>query len=212
MVRIVEASTTIETDIDGVRILKNIERAARTCYKSEGLITDDSYLKIVKKLMESEHESVLEHESIMVRFVVDRGVSHESVRHRLVAVSQESTRYCSYAKDKFGNEITVIHPFFWNDEGEMYAIWLDAMEYAERAYMKLISMGASPQEARTVLPNSLKTEFVLTANLREWRHIFKMRTSPKAHPQMIEVMVPLLAAFKRQIPLVFDDIGIEEGV
>lgn len=200
----------IEDILDGDEILKKIERAGRTCYKSEERITDDSAKLFIKKILSICHESVLEHEKITVRVICDRGVTHEIVRHRIASYSQESTRYCNYGKNKFGNEITVIDPCFWKSEHpedkEKYELWKNQMESAEKAYLALLKIGASPQEARSVLPNSLKTEIVMTMNLREWRHFFKLRTAPNAHPQMREIACPLLDEFKKQIPVIFDDI------
>lgn len=134
------------------------------------------------------------------------GVSHEIVRHRIASYSQESTRYCNYSLDKFQNELTFIRPYFWNDEPEKFQVWEEAMAAAERAYLALLSMGATAQEARTVLPNSLKTELVATMDLREWRHFFKLRAAAPAHPQMREIAVPMLKAFQEAVPVVFDDI------
>jgi thymidylate synthase, flavin-dependent len=204
--RIVKPSFHIE-EVDGMELLKKIEKAGRTCYKSEDRITDDSALTFVKTICKSGHESVLEHEKVTVRIVCDRGVSHEIVRHRIAAYSQESTRYCNYSNSKFGNEITVIEPFFFKDNPERYELWKTAMEQAEATYFSLLKTGASPQEARSVLPNSLKTEIVVTYNLREWKHFFKLRTSAAAHPQMREIARPLLKAFQAYIPVVFDDIN-----
>jgi thymidylate synthase (FAD) len=205
--RIIEPSYKIEELRDGEAILKAIERAGRTCYKSEDMITLDSAKKFVKRLIESGHHSVLEHPQMSVRFICDRGVTHELVRHRLVAYSQESTRYCNYAKGKFGKEITVIKPCFWQEDSYNYQIWERFCREIERVYMLLIENDAPPQEARSILPNSLKTEIVATANLREWRHIFTLRTSGKAHPQMRQVMVPLLREVQERVPVLFDDIG-----
>lgn len=204
--RIIKPGFYIE-EVNGMEVLKKIEKAGRTCYKSEDKITDDSALTFVKTICKSGHESVLEHEKVTVRIVCDRGVSHEIVRHRIAAYSQESTRYCNYSNSKFGNEITVIEPFFFKDNPESYELWKTAMEQAEATYFALLKAGASPQEARSVLPNSLKTEIVVTYNLREWRHFFKLRTSAAAHPQMREIARPLLKAFQEQIPIVFDDIS-----
>jgi len=198
-----------ESEIDGMEILKKIERIGRTCYKSEDRITDDSAVKFVKMLVENGHEAMIEHVHVSVRIICDRGVSHEIVRHRMASYAQESTRYCNYGKDKFGNEITVIEPNFWNDKPDCKKVWEEAMKQAEEAYMKLIELGATPQEARSVLPNSLKTEIVVTMNLREWRHFFKLRTDKAAHPQIREIAVPLLKAFKEKIPVVFDDINCD---
>lgn len=205
--RIVKPSFHIE-EVDGMELLKKIEKAGRTCYKSEDRITDDSALTFVKTICKTGHESVLEHEKVTVRIICDRGVSHEIVRHRIAAYSQESTRYCNYSNSKFGNEITVIEPLFFKDNPERYELWKTAMEQAEATYFSLLKIGASPQEARSVLPNSLKTEIVVTYNLREWKHFFKLRTSPAAHPQMREIACPLLRAFQARIPIVFDDINL----
>lgn len=203
--KIIEPSFEI-VPINGEEILKNIERAGRTCYKSEDKITADSARKFVAAIIKSGHESVIEHEKVTARIICDRGVTHEIVRHRIASYSQESTRYCNYGNDKFNNEITVIKPPFWKEDDPKYMTWKYAMKNAEQAYMDLIRLGATPQEARSVLPNSLKTEIVVTMNLREWRHFFKLRTSPAAHPQIREVAIPMLERFKEIIPIVFDDI------
>jgi thymidylate synthase (FAD) len=205
-VKIIKPSFVIEDKIDGEEILKKIEKAGRTCYKSEENITAESAKKFVAAIIKMGHHSVIEHEKITVRIICDRGVTHEIVRHRLASYSQESTRYCNYSKDKFGNEITVIKPLFWEEGSEKYEEWKKACENAEKSYFKLLEMDATPQEARSILPNSLKTEIVVTFNLREWRHFFTLRTSPKAHPQMREIAIPLLEEFKKQIPVIFDDI------
>ena len=157
-------------------------------------------------ILKSGHESVIEHEKVSVRFICDRGVSHEIVRHRIASYSQESTRYCNYSKDKFGKEITVIKPLFWEEDSDEYKIWYDAMLHAEQAYQGLIQMGAKPQEARSILPNSLKTEIVVTMNLREWRHFFRLRTASNAHPQMREIANMALDKLRQEIPIIFDDI------
>lgn len=206
---------------DLIRAGKEIEQAARTCYKSEDKITNDSYKELVHKLIVLGHEAMLEFgPSITVKFVCDRGVSHELVRHRLCDFAQESTRYCNYSKDKFDNQVTFIIPE-WNkdtSEGEYHykslqpsedkrnGIWLRAMKYSEDTYNLLISEGWSPQQARAVLPNSLKTEINMKANIREWRHIFRQRCSSKAHPQMRELMIPLLKHFQKNAPELFNDI------
>lgn len=203
--KIIEPSFEI-VPVNGEEILKNIERAGRTCYKSEDKITADSAHKFVAAIIKSGHESVIEHEKVTARIICDRGVTHEIVRHRIASYSQESTRYCNYGNDKFGNELTFIKPCFWKEDDPKYMTWKYAMKNAEQAYMDLIRLGATPQEARSVLPNSLKTEIVVTMNLREWRHFFKLRTSPAAHPQIREVAIPMLERFKEIIPIVFDDI------
>ena len=207
--KIINAGFQILTNINGMEMLKDIEYIARTCYKSENMITDLSAIKMVESLIRSGHEAMLEHQSISVKFIVDRGVSHELVRHRMASYAQESTRYCNYSKDKFGNQLTFISPCFWNKGSREYEEWYAAMNSAEDIYFELIDWGVTPEQARAVLPNSIKTEVVMTANLREWRHFFKLRaigTTGKPHPQMLEVTVPLLAEFKALIPVVFDDL------
>lgn len=215
-VKIVEPSYTILSPVrrgcsnltpgyefDPSGILRLIELAGRTCYKSEDRITDDSADKFVRMVRERGHESVFEHSSLTVKFVVDRGVSHELVRHRLCAFSQESTRYCNYGKS---GEVTFVRPPFWGQAHPCYAKWFEAMHTAETLYLAFLAMGATPQEARSVLPNSLKTEVVTTANLREWRHILRLRTSKAAHPQMRQVMVPLLEELYAALPVLFEDL------
>ena len=204
--KIINASYRIETPIDGAEILKRIEKAGRTCYKSEDRITEESAKSFVQKLIERGHESVLEHESITVRFICDRGISHEIVRHRLANFSQESTRYCNYSNDRFGSELTFIKPCFFKEKKGAYCSWYNSMDFAECAYFDMLDDGCTPQEARSVLPNSTKTEIVMTANLREWRHFLKLRTAKAAHPQMRELTVPLLKELQERIPVVFDDI------
>ncbi len=191
---------------DGASILKQIETAGRTCYKSENKITADSAAGFVKSIIKSGHHSVVEHISISVRFICDRGITHEIVRHRLAAYSQESTRYANYSKDKFGNEITVIKPYFWSEDSEEYLEWKIAMKNAEQSYLKLLKNGARPEQARSVLPNSLKTEIVMTCNLREWRHVLDLRCSKASHPQIREIMLPLLTEFHEKIPVLFEDL------
>jgi thymidylate synthase (FAD) len=187
-------------------LLRVIELAGRTCYKSEDRIAEGSAEDFIGRIVRSGHESVIEHSSVTVRIICDRGVSHELVRHRLAAYSQESTRYANYSRDKFGSEITVIKPSFWPEGSEAYSIWERAMQQAESAYMELLQAGAKAQEARSVLPNSLKTEVVMTANLREWRHVLKLRCSKPAHPQIREIMLDLLAELHRQLPVLFSDL------
>ena len=206
--QIINAGYEFITPIDGKIILQRIEQVGRICYKSENLITEDSAKKFCENIIKCRHEAVLEHCSFTVKFIVDRGVSHEIVRHRVASYCQESTRYCNYSKDKFGNEITVIKPCFWNENSDLYRDWKSAMKMAESHYFDLLIQGATPQEARSVLPNSLKTEIVMTANIREWRHFLKLRTSSAAHPQIREVTVPLLKELQEKIPILFDDIEV----
>ena len=205
--KVIKPYFEIIDSINGENILKKIELCGRVCYKSENSITSESASKFVQNIIRSGHESVLEHEKITVRIICDRGVTHEIVRHRLASYSQESTRYCNYSQNKFNGELTFIRPFFWNENSTKYELWESAMKQVEQTYMKLISCGATAQEARSILPNSLKTEIIVTMNLREWRHFFKLRTAEKAHPQMKEITIPILEEFKRKIPVVFDDIS-----
>lgn len=218
----------ILNESDLIRVTKEIELAARTCYKSEEKIGEGTDIELVTRLLSSGHEAMLEFgPSITVKFVCDRGVSHELVRHRLCSFAQESTRFCNYSKDKFDNQITFIIPPWvslseseWTKDQVKYSktisfteedlSWLEMMITSENYYNHLILKGWQPQQARSVLPNSLKTEIVVKANIREWRHIFKLRTSKKAHPQMRELMIPLLQNFQLMCPTLFNDIKIEE--
>lgn len=204
--KVIKPGFEIIDKVNGKEILKKIELCGRVCYKSEDRITEDSAAKFISNILNSGHESVIEHEKITVRIICDRGVSHEIVRHRIASYSQESTRYCNYYKDKFGNELTLIKPVFWDESSKEYELWYNSMQNIENTYNELIAMGVKPQEARSILPNSLKTEIVVTMNLREWRHFFKLRTAERAHPQMREVACAMLDEFKKLIPVVFDDI------
>lgn len=212
--KIIKPSIEITTPIDRDYILKHLEKCGRTCYKSEDQITEDSASKFVSMIKKRKHDSVLEHIAITVKVICDRGVTHEIVRHRIgCSYSQESTRYCNYFKDKYGNEITVIEPCFWSgysehnaaerERKELYDEWKAAMEDAERHYNNLIAKGAKAQEARSVLPNSLKTEIVMTLNLRAWLHFFDLRCAEAAHPQMREISDMIKKEFLTQLPEIF---------
>ena len=216
------AQAQIEQDIDGMEILRGIERAGRTCYKSEDKITDESAAKFVASIIKSGHDSVIEHRSVTARVICDRGITHELVRHRLASFSQESTRYCNY---KGGVEFIIpnwleIDDGEWTydselpfDEESAEWCWYMACLDTESYYLNLIEKGWKPQQARSVLPNSLKTEIVVTANLRQWRHIFRLRAlNKRAHTQIREVMYPLLCEMRGKIPVVFDDLETEEVV
>ena len=219
--KLIKPSYIIFNKEDIKRAEKEIELAARTCYKSEDKITDESAEKLITKLIDSHHDAMLEFgPSITVKFICDRGVSHELVRHRLCSFAQESTRYCNYSKDKHDNQITFIEPLWLNDIPEKWhefgdhqmeridsaANYKEFLLMAEETYMELIKEGWSPQQARSVLPNSLKTEIVVKANIREWRHIFMQRTDNGAHPQMKELMIPLLKEFADESPILFKDL------
>lgn len=246
--RLIKPSYEIITPIDGEEILKQIELAARTCYKSEdkieyedsedivppgsdsiSYIIPDYYAKsariLIPKLIARGHEAMLEFGGmITVKFICDRGVSHELVRHRVASFAQESTRYCNYGKDE---HIQFIIPCWLNIEEGIYDFdsdntisqkqpiysWLQNMKNQESMYNELIhDYKWLPQQARSVLPNSLKTEINISANIREWRHIFKLRTANVAHQQMRELMCPLLDEFKQRIPILFDDISYERTI
>ncbi len=207
--KIVNAGYELITPINGKIILERIEQIARVCYKSELKAKEGSAKKMVAALIKNGHEAMLEHCSFTVKFIVDRGISHEIVRHRMASYAQESTRYCNYIKEDFGSEITVIEPCYLEKDTKSYNIWKNACLTNEEAYFSMLNIGCTPQEARAVLPHSLKTEICVTMNLREWRHFFKLRAANmtgKAHPQMLEVTVPLLNDLKGKIPIVFDDI------
>ena len=204
--RIIEAKAYFTKPVNTERVMADIEEYGRTCYKSEGHITDESADDFVWRILRKGHESVIEHEKLTARIICDRGVSHELVRHRLASYSQESTRYCNYSKGKFGKELVFIRPCFWPDDSLQYHLWRSAMSTAEGVYMYLLENGAKPEEARSVLPNSLKTEVVMTANLREWRHFFRLRCAPAAHPQMREIANQLLAQAYAALPVIFEDV------
>ena len=204
--KIVKPSVEILTPIDGKRILNHIETIARTCYQSQ---QSNNNHNLVKSLIRSEHFAMLEHYGITVKFVTDRGISHEIVRHRLASLAQESTRYCNYIKDKFGNEISVIKPQDLVKGSCEYILLKKQCEQAVKAYFKLVDNGVKPETARSVLPTSLKTTIVMTANIREWRHFLNLRaigTTGKPHPDMQALAIDLLNQFKSKIPILFDDI------
>ncbi len=209
--KIIQPNVTLINAPNREALYKQLELAGRTCYKSEDKITEESAEKFIRGLLKRGHEAMIEHGVITAKFVCDRGVSHEIVRHRLASFAQESTRYCNYSKDQFGKEITVIEPPFFEPGTPTYSTWAYAMEAAEKTYFELLDQGVSPQEARSVLPNSLKTEIVITMNIREWRHFFKLRaigTTGKPHPQMQQVAKMALDMFKENWPILFEDLEV----
>lgn len=206
--KIIKPYFEILGDPDPSAILRNLELFGRVCYKSEGNITVDSAAPFIRRILKSGHESVIEHEKLSVRIICDRGVTHEIVRHRIASYSQESTRYCNYSQNKFGNELTFIKPCFWPENSKAYSIWEKQMQEIETCYLSLVGAGATPEQARSILPNSLKTEIIVTMNLREWRHFFRLRASKRAHPQMQEIAIPLLQRMRELLPPVFEDIYI----
>lgn len=216
--KIIKPYFYLEDDLEPAKMLRKIERAFRKCYKSEGKMGDSYDPGFIRKKIDMKHESPVEHCSISISLICDRGITHEVVRHRIGSYSQESTRYCNYSdEEKFGADMMFVYPGFWDPESPIFRsdfrnsqectlIWLDHMRDSERRYKMLIDFGALPQEARSVLPNSLKTDITITYNLREWRHFFSLRTDRPAHPQMRECAIPILYHFKSQLPVIFDDI------
>ena len=204
--KIIGPSYQILTDLKEASILQSIEAAGRTCYKSEDKITADSCVTFAKNIIARGHESVLEHISLSIRFIANRGFTHCLVRHRLCSYSQESTMYCNYSTKKFDEGIQFIRPAYFVDYSMELMIWRDAMQAAEKAYLILISRGAKPREARGVLPIDVKTEIVATTNLRQWRHILKLRTGSHNHAIEQQLYRPLLKELQQEIPIIFDDI------
>lgn len=204
--KIIKPQVEFITPLNGKAVMKRLEECGRVCYKSEDRISEDSADEFIAGIIKRGHEAVLEHCFLTVKFICDRGVSHEIVRHRLASYCQESTRYCNYSGDKFGREITVIEPWFLQEGTKAYERWREACSDAEDAYFDLLEWGCSPQEARSVLPNSLKTEVIMTANIREWRHFLNLRCSRAAHPQMREVATQVLCKAYDEMPVLFGDI------
>lgn len=208
---------------DGIKIMKNIERACRTCYRSEGLITEDSYKKLLKNCINRGHESVLEHEKITIRMICDIGVYKDLTRHRFGSFSIESTRYCNYGKDKFDNEIKFIEPVFYTpgvmeeyddpikkNDCLKTQYWERCMKFIESDYMDMTNIvDAKPDELRMLLPHSTAAEVTMTANIREWRHILGLRCSKAAHPAIRQLLIPLLLKFKEDMPELFSAIDYD---
>lgn len=206
---VIEPSVEIERNYrTGSEIIRNIEKYGRVCYMSGSKTKENSAENFVRSAIKRGHFSIIEHEKVTARIICDRGVSHEIVRHRVGSYSQESTRYCDYSKD---SEIQAVRPLFFAGNEKRYEKWLDAMMAAEEAYKELRRLGAAPEEARTVLPNSLKTELVVTYNLREWRHFFYLRGGKAAHPQIRQIAIMLLEKIKAYVPVVFDDFIIDKA-
>ena len=206
--RLVEPWIKVE-NFDGVKIMKRIERACRTCYRSEDKISEESYKNLLTNCLNRGHESVLEHEKITVRIYSDIGTYEDLTRHRFASFSVESTRYCSYNKDKYGNEIAVVNPVYIEDK-EVFETWKKAIEDMEKAYMKMKELGASTDMCREILPHSTAAEYTMTANIREWKHILELRTTNHVHPAIRQVLIPLLLLFKEQMPEIFGDIEYDK--
>ena len=206
--RLVEPWIKVE-NFDGVKIMKRIERACRTCYRSEDKISEENYKNLLTNCLNRGHESVLEHEKITVRIYSDIGTYKDLTRHRFASFSVESTRYCSYNKDKYGNEIAVVNPVYIEDK-EVFETWKKAIEDMEKAYMKMKELGASTDMCREILPHSTAAEYTMTANIREWKHILELRTTNHVHPAIRQVLIPLLLLFKEQMPEIFGDIEYDK--
>ena len=206
--RLVEPWIKVEK-FDGIKIMKKLERACRTCYRSEGSITEDSYKKLLTNCITRGHESVLEHEKVTVRIYNDIGSYKDLTIHRFASFSVESTRYCSYDKDKYGNEISIINPIYIEDK-DVYEVWKKTMEDMEKGYIKMKELGATTDMVREVLPHSTAAEYTMTANIREWKHIFSLRTTKHVHPSIRQVLIPLLKYFKQEMPEIFDDVEYDE--
>lgn len=196
-------------NFNGKQIMKNIERACRTCYRSEDKITEDSYKKLLQNCITRGHESVLEHEKITIKMFCDVGVYKDLTRHRFGSFSIESTRYCNYGKDKFDNEIKFIKPVFyidnWIDEPNLLSEhWYETMELIEEKYIMMSNCGATPDQMRMILPHSTAAEVTMTANIREWKHILSLRCSKAAHPAIRQILIPLLLLFKKEMPEIFN--------
>jgi len=202
--RLIRPSFTILNENElGYDLLQRIEQVGRTCYKSES--GKDTSYKFVSNLIKRGHESVLEHFSIGVKFIVDRAMSHELVRHRHTAISQESSRYCSYNQDRFDNQITFTYFSDYLDKSLRDEVKAH-LESVDVLYKKLKDKGVPNDFARRILPLGTKTELVITANLREWRHILSIRTNKDVDKMLRPLMLDLLETFKRLQPVIFDDI------
>ena len=195
--------------IDGIQIMKKIERACRTCYRSEGNISEDSYKNLLKNCINRGHESVLEHEKVSIRMYCDIGVYKDLTRHRFASFSIESTRYCSYDKDTYGNEIKCINPSYIEDKA-VYEEWKKSMEEIEKRYMKMKELGATTDMCRLILPHSTAAEVTMTADIREWKHILELRTSKKAHPAIRQLLIPLLKYFQKEMPEIFENVEYDK--
>ena len=197
-------------EYDGVKIMKRIERACRMCYRSENVITEDSYKKLLKNCINRGHESVLEHEKISVRMICDIGVYKDLTRHRFASFSVESTRYCNYGKDKFDNEIKITKPCHIEEGTEIYDIWKKSLEEIEQYYLKMSELGAQPDQLRMILPHNTAAEISMTCNIREWKHVLGLRCSKHAHPTIRQLLIPLLLKFKEDMPEIFDSVEYDE--
>lgn len=203
--KIIEPIVEIEK-IDYNQIMRNLERACRTCYRSEDKITEESYKTLLKNCINRGHESILEHEKITIRMTCDIGVYKDLTRHRHASFSIESTRYCNYGKDKFDNQIKFMQPVNIDKDTELYKEWKNSCEEIEKHYIKMANLGATPDQMRMILPHSTAAVVTMTANIREWKHILSLRCTKHAHPAVEQVMIPLLIHLKENMPEIFENI------
>jgi len=207
--KIIEPKIEIE-NANYNQIMKNLERACRTCYRSEDKITEESYKTLLKNCINRGHESILEHEKITIRMICDIGVYKDLTRHRHASFSIESTRYCNYGKDKFENQIKFIKPVNIEEGTEIYEEWKKSLEEIEKHYIKMVELGATPDQMRMILPHSTAALVTMTANIREWKHILSLRCTKHAHPAVEQVMIPLLLHFKKNMPEIFENVEYDE--
>ena len=207
--KIIEPKIEVEK-FDGKAIMKRLERACRTCYRSDGSITDESYSNLLKNCINRGHESILEHEKISITMICDIGVYKDLTRHRFASFSIESTRYCNYGKDKFDAQIKFIKPCNYEENSTMYELWKESMEEIEKKYLALSEAGATADQLRMLLPHSTAAKVSMTANIREWKHILSLRTTVHAHPAIQQLLIPLLLLFKKEMPEIFDSVEYNE--
>lgn len=203
--KLIEPQVFVE-DYNGKEIMRRIERACRICYRSEDKITDTSYKNLLKNCINRGHESVLEHEKISAKLIGDIGTYKDLTRHRIASFSVESTRYCNYGKDKFGNELKFMKPVNIEEGTKKYEIWKECMKNIEKSYIEMSNLGCLPDQLRLLLPHSTAAEYALTANIREWRHILSLRCSSHTHPAIRQLLIPLLLKFKEDMPELFDEV------
>lgn len=197
-------------DYNPTQMMKRIERACRTCYRSEDVMTEDSYKKLLVNCLNRGHESILEHEKVSIRMICDIGAYKDLTRHRLASFSIESTRYCNYGKDKFDNQIKFMKPCHIDEGTEIYDEWKNSLENIEKSYLKMVDLGAKPDQLRMILPHSTAAEVNMTCNLREWKHVFELRASKHAHPAIRQLLIPLLLKFKEDMPEIFEKVEYDE--
>jgi len=195
---------------DAKKMLKRIERACRTCYRSEDKVTEDSYKNLLKNCISRGHESILEHEKVSIRMICDIGAYKDLTRHRIASFSIESTRYCNYGNDKFDNQIKFIKPVNMEEDTEIYNSYITGLEEIEKQYLKMAELGAKPDQLRMLLPHGTAAEVNMTCNLREWKHVFSLRCSKHTHPSIRQLLIPLLLKFKEDMPEIYETVEYDE--